>query len=184
MNGNDVVELARKTYLEEFAQFVVKASRQVGGGHAEVTIERSEDPTLFRGLYRVDFIGQDQGKSLATELNPDRRVRLDTPINGAAGMMQVRMEQIVWDDVGIVHDAPGDLAGALAPWFDHWFDPDDKRSPGAGGGVDVIHALSMEPGLLHVDFGTASPDAFWALMTLLRDAGAQGVTIRETRRPV
>jgi hypothetical protein len=184
MNGNEIIELARRTYLEEFAQFVVKAAGQVSDGMAEQQTLRGEDATLFRGLYRVDFMGKDKGATLATELVPDRRVRLDTPVMGSAGAMQVRMEQIVWDDVGIQHDAPGDLTKALTPWFEHWFDPEDKRQPAGGSKfVDVIHALSVEPGVLHVDFGSASPDAFWALVMVLRDAGATRMTIRETRPP-
>lgn len=184
MNGNEIIELAYRTYVEEFAQFIVKASRQVSEGHAEAAVEQPGEAGPFRGLYRVDFLGKDQGQTMTTELTPDRRVRLEAPVEGAAGAMKVRMEQIVWDDVGIVHDAPGDMAETIAPWFEHWFDPDDRRPPGPGGMVGVIHALMLEPGLLHIDFGTATPDAFWALMTLLRDAGARDVIIRETRPPV
>jgi hypothetical protein len=184
MNGNEIIELAWRTYVEEFAQFVAKASKAVTDGVAEVQTERPEDKALFRGLYRVDFAGQDGHRMVATELNPDRRVRLETPLEGAAGAMKVRMVQIVWDDVGIRHDAPGDLTAAVTPWFEHWFDPEDKRKPaGEGGLVGVIHSVSMEPGVLHVDFGTATPDAFWALMALLRDAGATRAMIGETRPP-
>lgn len=193
MNGNEIIELAWRTYVEEFAQFVGKASKAVSEGQAEVVTEQGAAPGLYRGLYRVDFygkgsagrdlLGQTKIKPMATELTPDRRVRLDAPIEGAAGAMKVRMTQIVWDDVGIRHDAPGDLGAALGPWFEQWFDPDDKRKPDANGIVGVIHALTMEPGVMHVDFGTATPDAFWALMALLRDAGATKVVIGETRPP-
>lgn len=193
MNGNEIIELAYRTYVEEFAQFVGKASKAVSEGQAEVVTEHADAPALFRGLYRVDFhgrgaagrdlLGQTRVKPMVTELTPDRRVRLDSPIEGKAGAMNVRMTQIVWDDVGIRHDAPGDLRAALEPWFEHWFDPDDRRKPDASGMVGVIHALTIEPGVMHVDFGTATPDAFWALMALLRDAGARQVAIGETRPP-
>jgi hypothetical protein len=183
MNGNEIIELAYRIYVEEFAQFVGKASKAVTDGMAEVQTERAEDKTLFRGLYRVDFAGKDRDRTLATELDPDKRVRLEAPLEGTAGAMKVRMVQIVWDDVGVRHDAPGDVTAALNAWFEHWFDPEDKRKPDANGIVGVIHALSIEPGVLHVDFGTATPDAFWALMTLLRDAGATKALIGETRPP-
>jgi len=185
MNGNEVVELARRTYLEELAQFVVRQAGRFSRGLPEAATMRSQNLALFGGHYRVDFIGQAQGaedKALPLDLVPDRRVRLDTPLDGVSGAMKVRVEQLVWDDVEISHDAPGDLSAALGPWFAHWYDPDEKRKPAqAGGPVDVIHSLGVYPGKLLVDFGSASPSAFWALVALLRDAGAGAITIRETR---
>ena len=186
MNGNEVVELARRTYLEELAQFVVKQAERFRRGLPEAATMRAQNSALFGGHYRVDFIGQGEGdKALPLDLVPDRRMRLDTPLDGAAGAMKVRLEQLVWDDVEISHDAPGDLSGSLGTWFAHWYDPDEKRKPAqAGGPVDVIHSLGVYPGKLLVDFGSASPSAFWALVALLRDAGATGITIRETRAAV
>lgn len=193
MNGNEAVELARRTYLEELAQFVVRQSRRFSRGLPEAATMRTENPALFGGHYRVDFIGQATGqvgkgpgdKALPLDLVPDRRMRLDKPLDGASGAMKVRVEQLVWDDVEISHDAPGDLSGPLGPWFAHWYDPDEKRKPAqAGDPVDVIHSLGVYPGKLLVDFGSASPSAFWALVALLRDAGASAITIRETRAAV
>lgn len=186
MNGNEIVELARRTYLEELAQFVVKQAGRFKRGLPEAAIERSENPALFGGHYRVDFIGQGEGeKVLPLDLVPDRRLRLETPLDGAAGAMTVRVEQLVWDDVAISHDAPGDLSGPLGPWFSHWYDPDETRKAAAvGEPVDVIHSLGVYPGKLLVDFGSASPSAFWALVAVLRDAGATAITVGETRPAV
>ena len=193
MNGNEAVELARRTYLEELAQFVVKQARRFSRGLPEAATMRSQNLALFGGHYRVDFIGQpsaqgeggESDKALPLDLVPDRRMRLDKPLEGASGAMKVRVEQLVWDDVEISHDAPGDLSAPLGTWFAHWYDPDEKRKPAqAGDPVDVIHSLGVYPGKLLVDFGSASPSAFWALVALLRDAGATGITIRETRAAV
>lgn len=183
MNGNEVVELARRTYLEELAQFVVRQAGRFSRGLPEAATMRSQNLALFGGHYRVDFIGQGEGdKALPLDLVPDRRVRLDKPLDGVSGAMNVRVEQLVWGDVEISHDAPGDLSAPLGPWFAHWYDPDEKRKPAkAGDPVDVIHSLGVYPGKLLVDFGSASPSAFWALVALLRDAGAGAITIRETR---
>ncbi len=184
MNGNDIIDLARRTYLEEFARFVLVQAGRFARGAAEVQTDNTGPAGLFGGRYRVDFIGQRGEDAVPVNLLPDNRVRLDAPLEGAAGAMRVRMEQIVWDDVEIAHDAPGDLLAPLKPWFDHWYDPDDRRkAPDPGTGVDVIHALIVRPGKLVVDFGSASPSAFWALVGLLRDQGASAITIRETRPP-
>ena len=186
MNGNEAVELARRTYMEELAQFVVKQAGRFRRGLPEAAIMRPENAALFGGHYRVDFIGQGEGdKVLPIDLVPDGRMRLPAPLDGTAGAMTVRVEQLVWDDVEVSHDAPGDLRGVLGPWFAHWYDPDEKRKLAqADSAADVIHSLGVYPGKLLVDFGSASTGAFWALVALLRDAGASAITIRETRPPV
>lgn len=186
MNGNEVIELARRTYLEEFSRFVAKQASRFQRGAAEVQTVNTGDTQLFGGHYRVDFIAQraNDPKPVPIDLIPDNRLRLDGPLDGASGVMRVRMEQIVWDDVEIAHDIAGDLTARLKPWFDHWYDPEDRRKGAeSGGAVDVIHSLTILPGRLIVDFGSASPSAFWALVALLRDGGASAITIRETRPP-
>jgi hypothetical protein len=182
MDGNEIINLARKTYLDEFAGFVRKHAARFKPGAAEVATTRTGETLLLGGHYRIDFVGQDGDTSRAIELVPDNRVRIDTPLDGMSGPMRVRVEQIVWDDVEITHDLPGDITARLQPWFDHWYDPNDKRSAASAGGItDVIHSLGVYPGQLVVDFGTASASAFWALIAVLRDAGAKTVVIRETR---
>lgn len=182
MNGNEVIDLARRTYLEEFARFVAKQSGRFRQGAAEVQTVNSGPTDWFGGHYRVDFIGQQGERPVPVDLIPNDRVRLETPLDGAAGAMRVRMEQIVWDDVEIAHDAPVDLTSRLRLWFEHWYDPEDRRKAAdSGGAVDVIHKLAIFPGRLRIDFGSASANAFWALVALLRDAGATQLTISETR---
>lgn len=186
MNGNEIIELARRTYLEELSRFVLKQAERFQRGAAEVQTLTSGETALLGGHFRVDFIAQRAGDAQPVPINliPDNRLRLDTPLDGAAGAMRVRVEQIVWDDVEISHDITGDLTPLLKDWFEHWYDPDDRRKPTTpGGAVDVIHSVTLAPGKLVVDFGSASPSAFWALVALLRDAGASAITIRETRPP-
>lgn len=183
MNGNEVIELARRTYLEEFAHFVRKQAGLYPQGAAEVQTVHAKNPALFGGHYRADYIGQRGEEQTPVDLVPDNRVRLDAPLDGMSGATQIRMEQIVWDDVLIGHDLPADLlTERLKSWFEHWYDPEDRRKPAdSGGTTDVIHSLGVYPGRLAVDFGSASPSAFWALVALLRDAGATRLVIGESR---
>jgi hypothetical protein len=184
MDGNDIINLARKTYLDEFARFIGKQTARFKRGAAEVATTRTGETHLLGAHYRVDFVGQEEDQPRPIELVPDSRVRLDTVLDGMSGAMRVQMEQIVWDDVAIAHDLTGDVVSILQPWFDHWYDPNDKRSLASSGGItDVVHSLGVYPGQLVVDFGTASTSAFWSLIALLRDAGAQSVVISETRPP-
>ena len=137
--------------------------------------------TLFRGQYRVDFVGHaEDGGGVPLDLVASRRMQLDSPREGLAGGMNVRIEALAWDDVEISHNAPGDLLGALGPWFETWYDPNETRKP--GGPANVIHWVGIGDNMLLVDFGSASPGAFWALVDVLREAGATSITIRESPR--
>lgn len=183
MDGNEIVTLARRTYLDQFTAFVRNQFAKFPEGAAEVATQRDNNQ-LHGEHYRIDFMTSrhDNAKdALVVELVPDRQVRFD-PIEGMAGSTRVRMEQLVWDDVEIGHDIPGDVTRIVGGWFEHWYDPDGRRDPAASGGaVDVIHSLGVYRGALAIDFGTASVDAFWGLIALLRDAGAKQLVIRATR---
>ena len=181
MNGKEVVELARRTYLEELAQFILAQARNYRRGLPEAATLRPENQALFRGHYRVDFVGQtDDGATVPLDLVASRRLQMASPREGLAGGMNVRIEALAWDDVEISHDAQGDLLGALGPWFETWYDPNETRKP--GGPANVIHWVGIGENMLLVDFGSASPGAFWALVDVLREAGATSLTIRESPR--
>ena len=181
MNGKEVVELAHRTYLEELGKFVLAQAERFGQGQPEVPTLRAQNQTLFRGQYRVDFVGHaEDGTGVPLDLIPSRRMQLDSPREGLAGGMNVRIEALAWDDVEISHNAPGDLPGALGPWFETWYDPNETRKP--GGPANVIHWVGIGENMLLVDFGSASPGAFWALVDVLREAGATSLTIRESPR--
>ena len=182
MNGKEVVELARRTYLEELAQFILAQAGNYRRGLPEAATLRPENQALFRGHYRVDFVGQtDDGVMVPLDLVASRRLQMASPREGLAGGMNVRIEALAWDDVEISHDAQGDLLGALGPWFETWYDPNEKRRPREPGRpADVIHWVGIGENMLLVDFGSASPGAFWVLVDVLREAGATSITIRQS----
>lgn len=182
MNGKEVVELARRTYLEELARFVMAQAGNFPRGLAEAATARPENQALFRGGYRVDFVGQtEEGAMVPLDVVAKRRLEIPSPREGLAGSLKVRIEALSWDDVEISHDATGDLLGALGPWFETWFDPTDKRRPAdPGRPADVIHWVGIGDNMLLVDFGSAPPSAFWALVEVLRAAGATSITIRQS----
>jgi len=185
MDGNELVSLARKLYVDQLVGFLRNQFAKYPGGSAEVMTTRHSNPNLHGAHYRVDFLTGAQANesgSVAVELVPDNRLAF-APIEGVASAARVRMERLDWDDVEITHDLTRDMGQLLQPWFDHWYDPDDKRVSAPGQPPpDVIHSLGIYPDALVIDFGTASPDAFWSLITLLRDAGAKQLTVRATRQ--
>lgn len=185
IDGNQVVADARQLYVQQLVAFLRNRFAKDPAGAAEVPTERTNNPNLHGGHYRIDFVTSVKGKldgSVVVELVPDRQLVID-PIEGTAGTTRVRLEQVSWDDVEILHDVPGDMAALIAPWFAHWYDPDDRRAPAPGEPPPgVIHSLGIYPGALVIDFGTAPVDAFWSLIPLLRDAGATMLTVRATRQ--
>ncbi len=182
MNGQEVVELARRTYLEELARFVMAQAGNFPRGLAEAATLRPENQTLFRGHYRVDFVGQtSDGAMVPLDVIAKRQMQMASPREGLAGGMKVRIEALAWDDVEISHDATGDVLAALGPWFETWYDPSDRRRPAdPGRPADVIHWVGIGDNMLLVDFGSAPPGAFWALVEVLREAGATSLTIRQS----
>ncbi len=185
MDGDDLITLARQLYVDQFVGFLRSQFEKFPGGAAEAPTERPADPTLYGAHYRVDFLTTLKSKldaSVIVDLFADEQLEFD-PIEGASGDTQIRVEKLNWDDVEIVHDLPGDMAGLLKDWFSHWYDPDERRiAKGATRPPDVIHSLGIHPGALVIDFGTASTDAFWSLIAILRDAGAGRLVIRDTRQ--
>lgn len=96
--------------------------------------------------------------------------------------MRLRLEELCWDDVAITHDLSADMSALLNDWFDHWYDPHDSRFANDSQPNDgFIHCLGILPGVVQIDFGAASTEAFWELITTLREAGATDVVIRDTR---
>lgn len=182
MNGKQVVELAYRTYLEELAQFIVAQAQHFGRGRPEAPTLRPDNLSLFQGHYRVDFIGHAaDGATVPLDLNANRRMQLDSPREGRVGGATVRIEALAWDDVEISHDATGDLQRALGPWFEGWYDPNGRRKPiQPGAPLDAIHWVGVGENMLLVDFGSASPNAFWALVDVLREAGATSITVRQS----
>lgn len=177
MNGKEVVELAHRTYLEELGKFVLEQAEHFGRGQPEAPTQRPQNAALFGGGYRVDFIARPADRPwVPLDLVPNRRMQLASPREGLANGVTVRIEALAWDDVEISHNAPGDLQAALGPWFEAWYDPNETRKP--GGPLNVIHWLGIGDNMLLVDFGSASPRAFWELVDVLRAAGATSVTIR------
>jgi hypothetical protein len=185
MDGNELISLARQLYIDQLVGFLRSQFAKYPGGAAEVPTERPTNPNLYGAHYRIDFVTSVKGEmdaSLVVELEPDQQLEFD-PIEGTAGATEVRMEKLNWDDVEIVHDIPGDMAPRLKDWFEQWYDPDERRiTKDAKRPPDVIHSLGIYPTSLVIDFGTASTDAFWSLIAILRDAGAKKLLVRDTRK--
>lgn len=168
-------------YLDQFRSFVNEQQRSCVQGSAEVKFQLSDQDELFRQLCCVDFVRND-GNVEPAELVPD--VVSFEAISGRLGDADLLIEQLQWNDVVICHTLGSPPLDALNAWFQYWFDPDDERHREGSEFGDIIHSLWVRPKELTVDFGTASPDAFWSLLALLESAGAAGLRINASTAQV
>lgn len=170
----------RDHYVDQLLVFVADQRRNSLRGEAEVKIELEPGSPLFRSLACADFVRNDNGPEIL-EFEPERFLRFE-PVAATLGDAQLNIDHLRWDDVIIQHDASFDAETVLGPWFEKWFDPDDRRYRAGADLGNVIHSLGIEPGKLVVDFGSAGPDAFWELLELLAKAGAS--ELRVTGSPI
>ena len=178
MDLDDVTARIREHYLEQFRAFIHEQKRGCTQGASEVKLRLSEKSEVFQHLYCVDFIKND-GTAEIVELQPDRFLRFE-PISGSLGGANLQVEALRWDDLVIHHDAPEPLSG-IDPWFEQWFDPEDKRRDEDAEFSGVIHSLLVLPDRLSIDFGSAPTTAFWTLLDLLEQEGAKSIRVSSSR---
>jgi hypothetical protein len=172
----DAIESARERYLEQFRAFVARQRQNCTLGGPEVKFELSEQSGVYKRLYCVDFVKNDDGAADAIELQVDDETPFPTLVSDFRGVTMT-VTTVRWDDVVLSHDAGNLPAQALDDWFQYWFDLDDKRLQPDAELSGVIHSLICEPGKLQVDFGTAPARAFWDLLELLKEGNAKSIWI-------
>jgi hypothetical protein len=171
-----LIERVREHYVGQFEAFVRQQTASAVVCGAEVQFVLSEQTNHYRHFARVDFIRNDNGVE-AVWFEPASTLEFE-PFGGSFGTMRVIVEALRWDVVVIHHDLSD--APQLDDWFQRWFDPDDERhDPSASLGL-FIHLLTIMPGCISVDFGTAPAEALWALLEQLELAGATRATINES----
>ncbi|WP_137929463.1 hypothetical protein [Mesorhizobium comanense] len=174
MNPTAFIISIQSRYLDQFRTFVEEQRQNCVQGSAEVKFQIGEESGLFRGLCCVDFVKND-GEVEPAELQPD--FMAFEPISGRLGHADFLIDQLQWNDVMIHHTLAAPPLDQIDAWFQHWFDPDDERYVEGAELGNIVHSLSIRPRALSVDFGTASPDAFWSLLALLEAAGTTGLRI-------
>lgn len=182
MDLNDLVEQVRNHYVEQFRVFSEEQRKGCTQGASEVKLQLSAESKIYRSLYCVDFIKNDEeleGPKIA-ELLPDSFLDF-APFSIALDNGIVVVDHLRWDDIVISHDVSDLPSTEIDDWFCRWFDPDDIRHVEDAPLSDSIHSLLVEPYLLSVDFGTAKASAFTEMLDLLVRAGARNLRISSSR---
>jgi hypothetical protein len=170
----------RDHYVKQFTAFADELKQDCEAGASEVKLQLSEQSELYQRLYCVDFLRNENGQAKPVELLPDRFLRFDT-LSGSFGAARLVIEHLRWDDVTIYHDLTLLPSEAIADWFEHWFDPDDRRLDQSTQVSDVIHSLLVQPGVICIDLGTAPPEAFWGILEVLERARATSIRVSSSR---
>ena len=179
MDLTALITRIRDHYVDQFRAFAEQQRAHCTQGASEVKLQLNEQSELFDRLYCVDFTKND-GTHEIVELQPESILTFE-PIAGSFGNASLVIKRLRWDDVLIRHNLDELPADLLSNWFQLWFDPSDARHVPGAELSEIIHSMLIQPHCISIDFGTAKPDAFWAILQLLDDAGAAHIEVSSSR---
>ena len=179
MDSTAIIARIRDHYVDQFRAFAEQQQARCTQGAPEVKFQLNEQSELFDRLYCVDFIIND-GAVEIVELQPENILTFE-PITGSLGHASLAIKHLRWDDVLVRHDLDELPSDQLSKWFHLWFDPEDARKDPHAELSEIIHSLLIQPHCISIDFGTAKPDAFWNILQLLDDAGANHIEVSSSR---
>ena len=180
MTADELFEAARSLHVDQFSRFVEKSAAGCSRGSAEVKLILSENSTLHRRFFCVDFVCNDENGRSTHEMIPDEILNVEGFVIDWDGL-EIVFEDLDWSDVVLSHDAREVGLDAIEQWFQRWCDPDETRPRPAGPFSLSAHSLELSPGEIWTDLGTAPSTALGDLLTLLRDAGAREALISASR---
>lgn len=173
MDAYALVTRIRAHYLVQYLDFLEAQEAEGGQGAAEAKFRLGDSTILFNQMYCVDYVrNEGPGGMRMIEFAPAASLAIPR-LEGVMGDTQVSIESFSWDDVEIEHDLAAPPFEALQDWFEHWFDPEERRFDADTQLAHAIHSLMVEPGRFTLDLGTAPEEAFWSLLSLLSLAGAR-----------
>ncbi len=175
MEFEELLELARDSYVGQFADFVDRQAVLFGKGAAEVKLQISGDSEYYRNYFCADFgSGEDDGHII--ELAAEEEVTFD-PVEVSLGNMDMTINRLVWNDITIVSNDRTLLAGDFAEWFETWFDPEETSFDPDTRFSACIHSLKVDSTQVTVDFGTAPVTALADLLMRFESLGCQSLTV-------
>lgn len=198
MNLWTLVSHARERYVQTF-RAGVRAQRQTFPDamvEVRATPEGLGDvPDAYR-IFRVDLVWHEADQprlgTLGVEWPPLPEPVTTTYPDG----QQVRVRALKWDDC-VLRVAPAVADdGPLRDWLTRWIDRDDRNPPDPDGLRAAVHSMTppapdpaaanpaatdraVAATVLAVDFGTAPPEAFTALLSTLFACGATTIDVGE-----
>lgn len=173
MNLHDLFDQVRDHYVEQFEQFIDQQSDACTRGGAEMKFQVSEDSGLYRRLVIIDFVKNDD-RVEAIAFSPEHILQFGA-LSAMLGKMRIVVEALRWDNVALHFSSEASLQ--IDDWFEQWFDPEERRHDPEAKVGSVIHSLSVQPGQLSIDLGTAPGQALWHLLEEMERSGVEQVVI-------
>ncbi|MFT4076354.1 MAG: hypothetical protein QM647_12585 [Asticcacaulis sp.] len=175
MEFEELLELARDSYVDQFVDFVDKQASLHDQGAAEVKFVIDGDSEFYRNYYCTDFASND-GEGQIIELAPDEEVTFD-PVEVSLGEMDMTVSRLVWNDVTIASNDRPLQGGDFEEWFETWFDPEETSFDPDTRFSACIHSLRVTPEQLTVDLGTAPVTALADLLMRFESLGCRSLTV-------
>jgi len=170
----ELLELARDSYVGQFVDFVDKQTALHGRGAAEVKFQIDGDSEFYRNYYCTDFASGEDGQII--ELAADEEVTFD-PVDVSLGEMDMTVSRLVWNDVTIASNDRSLQGGDFGDWFETWFDPDETSFDPDTRFSACIHSLRVTPEQVTVDLGTAPVTALADLLMRFESLGCRSLTV-------
>ncbi len=177
---------AREGYVGAYRQAIRQQRKKLRDLQTEqlVTPQGVEDvPEHFRS-FRADLLWQQDGKAMAGALDAgDAGVggMCDTtyPDGQTVGVLFLR-----WDDCEFQCNPAVDVSAALIAWLREWGDRPEKSAADPDGLRSVVHSVTppqRSPDrstiAFAIDFGSAPPEAFTALLAALFGCGVMSIQV-------
>jgi hypothetical protein len=178
----EALQQIRDHYVDHYSEAIARIRHDHPTATPEVLIEpnRSSTPHPYR-LWRVDLIYKVDGEAKIIEVNQSRYLDF-APTEIAVRELSILLHPMYWNGVELrATPIPAQWAPFEA-WLREWLDPEDSRVPAGPVLGNVIHSV-LAPAVTggswttSIDFGSARPDAFWHLMTVLEESGIRSVEI-------
>ena len=182
----EVITSAREGYLAAYREAIRQQRKKLAKLQVEalVTPAGAEHvPEDFRS-FRADLLWQQDGKPMVGAL--------DAGAAGVGGMcdtvypdgQRVGVLFLRWDDCEIQCTPAIDVNDALLMWLREWSDRADANPVDADGLHGAVHSATPPQGspdgatvVFAVDFGSAPPEAFVALVAALFGCGVRSIQV-------
>lgn len=173
----------RAHYVEYYTSAIVEYREKYQPGGPEILVEiggREALPYAFR-LYRMDLASGAVEPPNFTEVNV-HRLPPGTVQEFAVDELSILLAPVLWNGVEITcgeFDRDSDL---IAHWAIRWIDPDESHQSDENGLGGYVHSVTWPEYVgaemsFSVDFGSAGPEAFVELMSVLGDLGVRQVDV-------
>jgi hypothetical protein len=181
---NELFTVIRMAYAATFADAVAS----MANAQVEAALRRADGSLALDGALalpmRADLIPR-RGSRSGEHLSVSSELRMQFSVHAVSlPPAMVYIAPFAWD--GVALRVAGldrvQLGTVLAPWFMHWFDPQDANRRNDEGLFGVVHFASDprdEDGMLAVklDLGSAPVHALEDLLARLAAAGARDIRL-------